>query len=91
MVKPQGRTAMTCEEAIALAERYMAEKGISSGPMRLAHYFTGAEFDVPQPPSWGVYFWDSEPVENPSDDMAETCLCVTVDDASGAASLVSWL
>ncbi len=82
---------MTREEAVAIAKRYLAAEGVSSGPLRLAHYFTGAEYSEPQPPSWGVYFWHDEPVVNPPDSMAETCLCVNVDDASGAARLVWWL
>jgi len=82
---------MTSDQAVSIAERYLAANGVSCGPLRLAHYFTGAESDEPQPSAWGVYFWYGEPIENPPDDMAKTCLCVNVDDASGAAELTRWL
>jgi hypothetical protein len=82
---------VTSDEAVAIAERYLAANGISSGPLRLTHFFTGAEYEVPQPPAWGVYFWDGEAVENPPDDRAATCLCVNVDDSTGVARLVCWL
>jgi hypothetical protein len=84
---------MTSEEAVAIAERYLAAKGVSRGPLRLTHYFIGDEYDPTcrPPPHWSVYFWYDQPVADPPDDMAKTCLCVTVDDASGAAQLICWL
>jgi hypothetical protein len=82
---------MTGDEAVGIAERYLAASGVPHGPLRLTHYFTGAESDEPRPPAWGVYFWYGEPVADPPDDMASTCLCVSVDVATGAARLISWL
>jgi hypothetical protein len=83
---------MTREDAVAIAERYLATHRIAAGPLRLARYFTGAEYGEPrQGSAWAVYFWYDKPVENPPADMAETCLCVDVDEASGTAKLVCWL
>jgi hypothetical protein len=83
---------MTREEAVAIAERYLATHRVVSGPLRLARYCTGAEYgELQKGPAWAVYFWYDKPVENPPDDMAETCLCVDVDVTSGKAKLLCWL
>jgi hypothetical protein len=84
---------MTREDAVAIAERLLAAEGSPHGPLRFTRFLTGAEYDPTcrPPPHWSVYFWYGEPVADPPDDLAETCVCVTVDDASGEAQVVWWM
>jgi hypothetical protein len=84
---------MTSAEAVAIAERYLAAEGVSHGPMRFTRFRTGTECEPEYrpPPHWSVYFWYGEPLADPPDSIAETCLCVTVDDVFGTAQLIWWM
>ena len=94
-------SAMTREQAIAIAEQYVAAKGLSVGPVCAAWFSDGSEYIecTPSPPSWTVHFaYNGPPWEELPEERREILsvtwdapTIVSVDDVSGRAELVMLL
>ena len=84
---------MTREEAVAIAERFVADHGLDVGPLENAIFVDGSQFADPKPPpSWSVYFKDMTPADDERRERrGDMPAIVIVDDATGRARLFCYL
>ncbi len=84
---------MTRAEAQASADRFVADHGVEVGPLLDVLYDDGVSRHAdPVPASWGVYYADTTPADDPRREWrGETPTIVIVDEATAQARLFCYL